>query len=337
MPERSLSDHVSAFPGCSVAVVGDLMLDRYIWGRASRISQEAPVPVVQVQRESIVPGGAANVVRNILSLGAQARSFGIIGVDRHGTRLCAALQEAGADVAGIVRTSTRPTTVKTRVLAGSQQVVRIDREDTSAVPPGLLRRLQRDVVACINSGQVQAVILEDYAKGVLTEQVVGAVVAAGRESGVAVALDPHPSHPYRVNGLRLMTPNRAEAFALAGVYYEPGRLPLAEDRALLAVGRKLQMEWAAELLLVTLGPAGMALFPGSAPPLHIPTQARQVFDVSGAGDTVMATCVLSLLAGADPEQAAHIANHAAGIVVAEVGTAAVRADELHRDVSGRHE
>lgn len=332
MDESRLVPYVSRFRGCRVAVVGDLMLDRYIWGAATRISQEAPVPVVQVRRESASPGGAANVVRNLVSLGAHAMAFGVIGADRHAETLRGLLTAAGADLSGLVVAPERETTVKTRVIAGSQQVVRIDREVTVPITAGAREALLERLEGALAAGAIEALILEDYAKGVLDAALTREIVARCRRYGVFVTLDPHPLNPFDVNGLRLMTPNRSEAFALAGVPYQPTRLPLASDEALATVGRRLAERWAPELLLVTLGGSGMALFVGGAALLHIPTRARQVFDVSGAGDTVMAVFVLSLLAGATPEEAARLSNQAAGIVVGKVGTAAVTATELEAEL-----
>ena len=339
MDESGLIPYLSRFRDCRVGVVGDLMLDRYIWGTATRISQEAPVPVVQVRRESASPGGAANVVRNLVSLGARAMAFGVLGADRHAETLRGLLSAAGADLTGVVTADDRETTVKTRVIAGSQQVVRIDREVTVPIPSACREALLGQLEAALAAGAVEALILEDYAKGLLDPDMVRQIVVMCRRAGVFVTLDPHPLNQFNVNGLRLMTPNRSEAFSLAGVPYQPTRLPLASDLALAAVGRRLAELWAPELLLVTLGGSGMALFVGGSPQLHIPTRARQVFDVSGAGDTVMAAFVLSLLAGATAEEAARISNHAAGIVVGKVGTAAVAAAELESELrdAGLHD
>ena len=328
MKQDTLTQLMSSFPDCSVAVLGDFMLDRYIWGRASRISQEAPVPIVRVDHESVAPGGAANVVRNIHSLGGHAVAFGVTGTDVHGDRLCSLLASTGADTSGIVRCSTRETTVKTRILAASQQVVRVDREDTTPIESRLIAQVRERLLTTIGEGSVQAIILEDYAKGLLSKDLVCEVVSAANRNGIIVALDPHPSHPFGVPGLHLLTPNRAEVFALAGVYYQPGQLPLEQDDALLAAGEKILADWQVDMLLVTLGGNGMALFRGGMSPLHIPTRAREVFDVSGAGDTVTASFVMTLLAGGSPAEAAELANCAAGIVVGKVGTASVTGQEL---------
>ncbi len=328
MPTRLLH-FLAAAPRFRVAVVGDLMLDRYVWGSASRISQEAPVPVVRVNRESCCPGGAANVAGNIASLGAKATVFGTIGQDPYGETLIAELARRGIDAGGVVRTGAdRETTVKTRVIANHQQVVRVDREDTSPLSDPLRDQLRQRLLHGIANGHFDALILEDYAKGLFTAPFMQEIANAARAQGLIVALDPHPCHVFDIHGLTLCTPNRMEAFALAGKYFQPGRLPLADDLPLLEVGAQLLASWGVEHLLITLGGEGMALFEAARPPLHIPTRAREVYDVSGAGDTVTASYVLALLAGADSAAAAEFANHAAGIVVAKMGTVPVEAEEL---------
>ncbi len=337
MSDACLIEWVRKFAGQRVAVVGDLMLDRYIWGRASRISQEAPVPVVRVDHETFSPGGAANVVRNLCTLGADVSAYGTIGSDAHGARLSEWFEQSGVDVRGVVRSEERETTVKTRVLAGTQQVVRVDREDTVPLDASLQERLFDVLAGQMRDGMIDGVILEDYAKGVLTDALVGRIAAEGRDRGVPVVLDPHPSNAFASKGLTLLTPNRAEAFALAGRYYQGGVLPVAKDRPLLEVGQQLLDDWEMKLLLITLGAHGMVLFEdGSVEPHHIPTRAREVFDVSGAGDTVIATFLLALVAGSTPIEAARLANHAAGLVVAEVGTAAIGVEDLVSDLQGDH-
>jgi D-beta-D-heptose 7-phosphate kinase/D-beta-D-heptose 1-phosphate adenosyltransferase len=324
-----LSRYVPLFKQCRVAVLGDLMLDRYVWGRATRISQEAPVPVVAVQRQSAVPGGAANVARNLRTLGAEVDVLGVVGDDPEGRELLRLLSEAQADVTHVETDASRPTTVKTRVLAGNQQVVRIDFEQTRDVLADVRRALLRRLERLLTGGAIGALILEDYAKGLFGRQFMRQVIALAQSRGVMTTLDPHPSNNFNAKGLHLMTPNRAEAFALAGLPYQGGTGAPRSDRPLLRAGQRLRQKWQPEHLLVTLGAEGMALFSGDAPlPVHIPTQAKQVFDVSGAGDTVMATMVLAILAGASLPEAAEIANHAAGVVVGLVGTAAIDAETL---------
>lgn len=325
---NNLDKYLDRFSQCRIAVIGDLMLDRYIWGRASRISQEAPVPVVHVNKESTAPGGAANVVRNILTLNGQSTAFGIIGDDEHGVTLRSSLTSEGANTTGVMQHPNRPTTVKTRVLAGNQQVVRVDRENTTPLVESELCEVRSSLLKAIENHDIDAVIVEDYAKGLLSQEFIQEIVDCGVRNSVPVSLDPHPGNNFKVTGLELMTPNRAEAFALAGVYYQAGKLPLSADKPLLEVGRKLQKEWNAKYLLITLGSHGMALFRDGQEPLHVPTKAKEVFDVSGAGDTVMATFTLALLADATPLEAMQISNEAAGIVVGKVGTVSVELDTL---------
>lgn len=329
MKKDDMRKIIDRFPGIPVGVLGDVMLDQYVWGNATRISQEAPVPVVFVHRRNHVPGGAANVARNIVSLNGKAVLFGVAGLDLEGNYLCESLASAGADIGGLLRVAERPTTVKTRVLAGNQQVVRIDQEDTSEISLKIRRWLKETLEQRMAEGCFKALILEDYAKGVMGRHFMQAVVDMANKYGIMTTLDPHPNNNFMVKGLYLMTPNRQEAFSLAGIRYVPGIGNPLQDKPLLQVARKLMRTWAPRYLLVTLGGEGMALFDREGgDPLHIPTRARQVFDVSGAGDTVMGTMVMALLAGAEPYLAARIANAAAGVVVGMVGTAAIERQVL---------
>ena len=325
----NFDSYLGQFTGCRIAVLGDLMLDRYVFGHATRISQEAPVPVVQVLRQSNVPGGAANVARNVLSLGGHAEVFGTIGKDADGKLLKKLLQEAGGGVNGLVCALEAVTTVKMRILASDQQIVRVDYEQPDQISESHRGALLERLESYLETEPCDALILEDYAKGIFTAHFMNAVVRIAQRYGVAVALDPHPTHPFDVKGLKFMTPNRMEAFALAGMPFEHGIGNPERDLPLQRVGEELMRRWQPELLMITLGAEGIALYPREGGrPLYIPTQARRVFDVSGAGDTVMATMALALAVGAAPETAAAIANHAAGVVVGYVGTRAIEAAEL---------
>lgn len=331
--KKTYLDMMDRFSSLRVAVVGDLMLDRYIWGSATRISQEAPVPVVHVKNETWRLGGAANVAANVTSLGAKATVFGTMGQGRHAETLTRELHAAGIATSGVEQLpGDHLTTVKTRVIAGGQQIVRIDREDPDAVDDAVRRRIADSVADAVRAGNFDGVILEDYAKGLLTASCMQRIVDACNAGGILVALDPHPIHVTPVTGMTLMTPNRMEAFALAGVYHHPAAPTLDADSHLLHVGETLLGKWQVENLLITLGGDGMALFRKGLPPLHIPTRAREVFDVSGAGDTVTASFVLAMLAGATPPQAAGFSNYAAGIVVAKTGTVPVNAGELRAEL-----
>ncbi|MCC6142908.1 MAG: carbohydrate kinase [Candidatus Hydrogenedentes bacterium] len=318
----------AAWRDTPVGVVGDLMLDRYVWGTATRISQEAPIPVVRVRETTVRPGGAANVMYNVKTLGARPVAFGVLGQDSNGALLSGLMSEAGVDATRIVHVDDRSTTEKSRIIAGNQQVVRVDTEFTDPLGESAAAQLHDRLLSAIDGGEIAALIIEDYAKGTISQSLVREAVQRCHERRIPVALDPHPANVLSANGLTLITPNRAEAFAMAGFYYTPTMLPLTEDLPLLEVAQRILNQWAPEHLLITLGADGMALFSGDAAPHHVPTRAREVFDVSGAGDTVIASFTLALAAGASAEEAAVIANHAAGVVVGKVGTAPVHLEEL---------
>jgi len=328
MEKEGAAALAEAWRGKRIAVLGDLMLDRYVWGTASRISQEAPIPVVEVKKTTARPGGAANVLHNIATLGGMPVAYGVLGDDRRGRQLAGLLDDHGIATTGLVHVPGRMTTEKERIIAGNQQVVRVDREQKDPIAVETAEYLAEQLEGALASGHLDAVILEDYAKGLLTRPLCERVVAAARKAGVPVALDPHPANVLELGGLTLMTPNHAEAFALAGRYLADTVYPIAEDRALAEVAAHLATHWKVENLLITLGGGGMALFRHGVPPLHVPTRAREVYDVSGAGDTVIAAYTLALAGGASPEAAADLSNHAAGVVVGKVGTAPCPLDEL---------
>lgn len=314
--------------GCRVAVIGDLMLDRYSTGTATRISPEAPVPIVRLRHQRTTLGGAANVVLNLITLGVQAHAFGIVGDDDNGSELRALCAQRGIQGDGVLSVPGRKTTVKTRLIANQQQIARIDDEDDTPVREDGRAQLLERLETAIRNGQVQAVIIEDYNKGVVSSAMARRIQELADRYHLVTALDPHPGNLLDFRGVTLMTPNRQEAFGMAGVYYRPTVLPLTDDAALLSVGRIVREKYAPRILLVTLGADGMASFQGDEPPRHIPTVAREVFDVSGAGDTVIATFTAALLAGADAAESATLANHAAGIVVGKMGTCPVPRHEL---------
>jgi D-beta-D-heptose 7-phosphate kinase/D-beta-D-heptose 1-phosphate adenosyltransferase len=302
-----------------VLVIGDLMLDRYIWGDATRISPEAPVPVIDIARESWTAGGAGNVALNIAALGARCSVAGYIGDDDAGRKLASALADRKIQAVGTPGTS--QTIVKTRVMVQRQQLCRIDRESPpdayqfpAAKADGLLRR---ELAAC------DAVIFSDYAKGILTDELVARVTKLARAAGKFVALDPKPKRRLAFHGLDLITPNKRESLQLAGIELAPhAPFPAAE------VCARLHELYATKHLVITLGEDGMLLSAHGRIIKRIPTAAREVFDVSGAGDTSLAALVLALAAGASLEDAAHFANAAAGVVVGKLGTATVTPDEL---------
>jgi D-beta-D-heptose 7-phosphate kinase/D-beta-D-heptose 1-phosphate adenosyltransferase len=313
-----------------ILVVGDVMLDEFVWGRVSRISPEAPVPVVEVQAESSYPGGAANVARNLRPFCAGVLLCGVVGEDPFADRLRGLLADEGIATDALVATPDIPTIVKTRIIARQQQVVRVDREKRRSPSPELSHRAAEIVEAHISS--VDGVILEDYGKGFLCQSLKDRVCALAREHGKFLAADPNPGNPLDWSGVDLLKPNRSEAFAMAG-RADPGAAddPL-QDEALHEVGRLLVEKWDLTGLLVTLGEHGMILFQNGSAPYHTPTKAREVFDVSGAGDTAIALFTLAICAGAIPPEAAELSNHASGVVVAKLGTATLGAAELEESI-----
>lgn len=308
-----------------VHVIGDVMLDQFIWGQVNRISPEAPVPVVEFRGESFMPGGAANVARNLTALGARADLFGVVGQDEAGTDLRRLLEQHGVGCDGLQVAPHRATSIKTRIIAHQQQVVRLDRETRDPLEPDLSQRLFAAVAAQLD--QTDAVIVGDYGKGVITQGLLDALREACRARGRWLSLDPKPVHRLCLKGLSLITPNRKEAFELAGVTDAQGSGD-PQDAGLHEAAQTLLRDLQPALLLITLGEQGMLLCRRNEPPFHIPTMAREVFDVSGAGDTVIASFTLAIAAGASPQEAAMFSNRAAGVVVGKVGTATATAAEL---------
>jgi D-beta-D-heptose 7-phosphate kinase/D-beta-D-heptose 1-phosphate adenosyltransferase len=309
-----------------ILVVGDVMLDQFIWGAVSRISPEAPVPVVDFLRESDMPGGAANVARNLSALRAQTGLYGLVGGDAAARTLKSLLAAQRVDCRGLLASARRFTTVKTRIVAHQQQVVRVDRESRSVADDATTRRLLATLEPAIL--RADAIIVADYAKGVVTQPLLDGLRQFCRARGVWLSLDPKPSHALNLAGLSLLTPNRKEAFELVGLPEARRAQTPLQDAALLAVTDQLLKEFAPAVLLVTLGDQGMLLCQRGQQPFHIPTVAREVFDVSGAGDTVIASFTLAIAVGASPVEAAILSNHAAGVVVGKVGTATVTPEEL---------
>ena len=313
------------FSGASILVVGDVIVDQFIWGSVSRISPEAPVPVVNVAREEFLLGGSANVLRNIVSLGGSGALCGMIGSDAMGGELIRLMEALPAPTDGLIR-SNRPTTVKSRVVAQGQQVVRFDREKTGppdrAALEGLLAFLEERLP------DFDAVIVSDYAKGMINEELMTrlhtlmADIRRRDNRSFPLIVDPKPANLHRFTGATVITPNNHEAEIMSG-------MAIDDEQVLPAAARRIQEEIDCAAVLITRGEAGMALWQGDGSLTTIPTSAREVYDVTGAGDTVAATLALGLAVDAPIRQAAMLANYAAGIVVGKVGTACVGADELH--------
>jgi len=324
-PSR-LEQILNAAPSKQITVIGDLMLDEVVWGKVGRISPEAPVPVVEVTGESFYPGGAANVARNLREFVEGVAVIGMLGKDRSGRQLRELLTAQNIDTSNAVEEETFSTIVKTRIIALHQQVVRVDREKIVDPSPKQIAK----VVAAVRSAiqQTDAIIFEDYGKGFVTTELVSQIAREARAAGKIVAADPNPRHSVDWRGVTVVKPNRAEAFLASGVpWREPDEAP-AEDAALRGAGEALLKKWETKYVLVTLGEHGMMLFQQKEAPHYIPTKARQVFDVSGAGDTAIALFSLGLVCGATPIEAAEIANHGSAVVVSKLGTATVTRDEL---------
>lgn len=320
-----LTCFIPKFSHARVLVVGDLMLDEFVWGKVNRISPEAPVPVVWVDRESTMPGGAANVANNIRALGGQVSLVGIVGRDRWGDTLLGDLTVRKMDVRGVLRIN-RPTTVKTRVIAHHQQVVRVDREQLSAPTPQVIKQLIESVLRRLDS--VDAVVIEDYGKGVIGRQLLEAILPAARTKKKIITVDPKEEHFELYQGVTCLTPNRQEAGQAVG-------RELATDRDIWQAGEQIVRRLHCDALLITLGEDGMRLIEAGGRQTLIPTVAQEVFDVAGAGDTVIAAFTLALASGATLEQAARIANHAAGVVVGKLGVAVVTSDELRKKLGAQ--
>jgi D-beta-D-heptose 7-phosphate kinase/D-beta-D-heptose 1-phosphate adenosyltransferase len=317
---------LAGFAGKRILVIGDLMLDEFVWGRVSRISPEAPVPVVDVTGESYYPGGAANVARNVREFTDQVAVMGVTGTDSHGRQLLELLEGSGIDTSGIQRDAAFLTAVKTRIIARNQQVVRVDRERRTALTAEQTERARSHLDGM--AGGLDAIIVADYGKGLLTQPLADYICRAACAHGKILTVDPHPHTSLSWPGVTAIKPNRTEAFLAAGLPPTDPVAPVLSDQPLLEAGNRLLQLWKAGSVLITLGEHGMLLFQSGSQPYPIPTRAKDVFDVSGAGDTALSVFTLGLAAGATPAEAAELANRASGIVVGKLGTATVTAVEL---------
>jgi rfaE bifunctional protein kinase chain/domain len=306
--------------GVTVLTIGDVMLDEYVWGEVQRISPEAPVPVVQVQRRTHVPGGAANAAAGVVALGGRALLGGVVGADVHAEHLREALAATDLETDGLVVDPSRPTTTKTRVIAHSQQVVRTDAEDASPLPPELEARL--GAWAAAHLPEVDTVVISDYAKGVVSPGLARCVIELARDHGKPVVVDPKGTDYAKYSGATVITPNAHDAGRAANVHVN-------DDGDLLEAARRITAVCNGARLLVTRGAAGMTLF-GPDGRADIAAEAHEVYDVTGAGDTVVAVLAVALGQGLALEEAVRVANAAAGIAVEKVGTATVTSEELEQ-------
>lgn len=322
---RRLLALLERFRRSRILVVGDLMLDRFIFGEVERISPEAPVPVFRVTSESFRLGGAANVVHNIRTLGGRATACGVIGRDEGGKRLLRELKSIGSSTAGVFSEIHFHTTQKSRLIAHPrhQQIVRLDREEHGEMDQKVLRRLRHFLEG--HASRYDGVVLSDYGKGVIHPELLAQVGDWAERKDLLCVVDPKKENFGRYRGFTLVTPNREEASEASGI-------PIRDENSLKEAGAKLVEMWLAEAVLITRGQEGMSLFRRDGKNLYFPTAAREVFDVTGAGDTVVAACALALGSGATFEEAAVLANLAAGVVVGEVGTFAVPIDRLRKAI-----
>lgn len=314
-----LAEILNKFPGQRILVLGDVILDWYWWGQASRLSPEAPVPVVRKQRTTLQPGGAGNTAANLAALGARVSVFGVTGQDSHADDLRAALSAYNVDTSGLVADASRPTTTKTRVIAAHQQVVRVDEEATHPISTDLADAVLKAVrEELTNAG---AIVISDYAKGFLTPPLLDAVIGEARRAGKRVFADPKGADAARYRGVFLLKPNRMELGLLTG-------LPTDTHAQVLAAGSRLAGSMPGAHILITEGSEGMTLLTESEPPEHIAPTPRQVFDVTGAGDTVLAVVAMAVTAGASWSQAMRLAAEAAGIAIGQMGSVAVGLESL---------
>lgn len=302
-----------------ILVIGDLMLDEFIWGRASRISPEAPVPVVEIERESTHLGGAGNVVHNLRSLEADVVVLGVVGRDRAGDCISETLSELGAETSGLLVDPSRPTTVKTRIIAHNQQVVRADRESRRPLTPPLTEQLVARFTERLD--ECDGVVISDYDKGVITPQLLQRILPLAAAAGKPVFLDPKLRNFKHYSPVTLLKPNQREAEQIT-------HIEIADDASLLEAGRTILHWLQCQHLLITRGELGMALFSGDGQITHIPTVTREVYDVTGAGDTTMAALALAFVSGAPPLEAAVLANYAASVVIGKVGTVPVTPQDI---------
>ena len=325
MNRTRVEELLNQFTGKTILIVGDVMLDEFIWGKVGRISPEAPVPIVEVTSETYKLGGAANVAANIRELGGKPIPIGVIGKDETGNRVLELLKELGIEGFAVARDD-RPTTLKTRIIAHNQQIVRADWESRQPLSPQLNLALSTAFLKFLP--QANAVIVSDYDKGVVNRELLSAILPKARAAGVPVFLDPKVHHADYYRPITVITPNQREAELLTG-------MAITDQGALEEAGEKLLEKFECEYALITCGEEGMALFDHTVSH-HLPTYAREVFDVTGAGDTVIATLALACAAGAKMEESATLANHAAGIAVGKVGTATVTREELLSDFESRN-
>lgn len=324
---RKFKQYLQRFSRARILVVGDLILDHYVWGKVHRVSPEAPVPVVHVDSESYRMGGAANVYHNIMTLGGQAELCGVVGADQVGKQFLSDIRRSSSSTPGIFIDPSRPTIKKTRVIAHNQQIVRFDVEQRHDISSQLSKKIIRHVASRLP--ELSCLVISDYAKGMITENVMTAIHSLADQYGVPIVVDPKVEHMAYYQGVTVITPNHLEAKQAAGF------LP-SQDVAVERIGFSLQQRLQCQAVVVTRGEEGMSIFERTGQSWSIPAVARQVYDVTGAGDTVISTFALALSAKASLPEAAMLANQAAGVVVGMVGTATVTRAQLQEALLHEH-
>ncbi len=319
MPNSRLDKIMDGIAGRHVLVIGDVMMDEYVWGNVRRISPEAPVMVVEVDRESYMPGGAANVVNNVQALKGKTSMIGVIGDDEHGRRLAACLSDTGVDVSGLVIDHARPTTRKTRIIAHSQQVVRVDRESRRKLSGSVMKKVAALVEERLPS--VDIIVFSDYDKGMASSALVNSVIEGARKHGKRVVVNPKPRNARQFKTAAIISINQSEAEGVSGI-------GITDQRDLRRVSARLLSLLKPEALLITRGPQGMRVLTADGDAEDIPAHLVEVYDVAGAGDTVVSVMALSLASGAEIREAAVLANCAGGAVVRKVGVATVTLAEI---------
>lgn len=320
--EKKILSRFGQFSQVQLLVIGDLMLDEFIWGNVDRISPEAPVPVVNVKRQSFMPGGAMNVAANISSLSAKVQIVGVVGDDIHGKLLIEAAQKQKINTESLIKSKSYQTTIKTRVIAHHQQVVRVDREEPLYLSKPQMNKILNKIHDQIKD--IDGIIIEDYAKGLINQGLYDAIIDLGHKNQIFIAVDPKINSSLKVYGADVVTPNLSEALYFLGIKKNTYNFH--------QIGQMLLDLWDVPTVLLTLGEDGMIIANRGQSSIHIPTVAQEVYDVSGAGDTVIGSFCLGIAAGMDSYQAAWMANQAAGIVVGKLGTATVNKQELKEKI-----
>ncbi|MFH1715133.1 MAG: D-glycero-beta-D-manno-heptose-7-phosphate kinase [Elusimicrobiota bacterium] len=320
MQREKLIKIIKNFSKTEILVIGDIMLDKFIWGKVTRISPEAPVPVVEITKETLMPGGAGNVVTNITTLGGISHIIGIVGNDSAGNTFVSEMENNGVGTKGIIVTQNRPTIVKTRIIAHHQQVVRVDKEVRSAIEPAEIKKLITAIEDL--TPKVKAVVISDYGKGVITKPLLTAAIKMAKKYKKPILVDPKIEHFKNYKNVTCITPNTLEA--MQGMHC----LHVESQSDVEKLGDNIMKQLNVESLIITQGEHGMTIFEKNGKKTHIPTMAREVYDVTGAGDTVISTLAMCLANKGNILESAYIANYAAGIVVGKLGTATVTSDEI---------